>query len=62
MKSCKDCPDRYPGCHDRCEDYKERTERLHKEKEFLRMMAARNETFERAARLPAWYRNREMEK
>lgn len=19
---CKDCPDRYPGCHDHCEQYK----------------------------------------
>ena len=19
---CKDCPDRYPGCHDNCEKYK----------------------------------------
>ena len=21
---CKDCPDRYPACHDKCEKYKER--------------------------------------
>lgn len=21
MIACKDCPDRYPGCHDKCEKY-----------------------------------------
>lgn len=20
--TCKDCPDRYPGCHDKCEKYR----------------------------------------
>ena len=23
MRHCKDCTDRYPGCHDHCEKYKE---------------------------------------
>lgn len=22
--TCKDCPDRYPGCHDHCEKYQSR--------------------------------------
>lgn len=22
ISPCKDCPDRYPGCHDSCEKYK----------------------------------------
>ena len=22
VRSCKDCTDRFPGCHDRCERYK----------------------------------------
>ena len=27
--TCKDCPDRYPGCHDKCEKYQAENE-IHK--------------------------------
>lgn len=28
--SCKDCTDRYPGCHDKCEKYRESLKKYHK--------------------------------
>ena len=28
MKTCKDCKDRYVGCHSNCDDYKKYSERL----------------------------------
>lgn len=62
MKSCKGCPNRHTACWDTCEDYKERIDKLHKEKEFTRMMLARNDTFERAAQYNVWWRRREQEK
>lgn len=33
---CKDCMDRYPGCHGKCEDYLEQKERLNNENELRR--------------------------
>ena len=31
--NCKNCKDRYPGCHDKCEDYKDYRTRLENFKE-----------------------------
>lgn len=28
MKTCKDCKDRYVGCHSNCDDYKKYRERI----------------------------------
>ena len=28
MKTCKDCKDRYVGCHSNCDDYKKYRERM----------------------------------
>lgn len=61
-KECRGCKDRTVDCHATCNDYKVRQEINNKKKEFLRMMNARNDTFEKAAKLIAWYRNKEMEK
>lgn len=30
--TCKDCPDRYPGCHDHCKKYKREKEIWDKQK------------------------------
>ena len=32
---CKDCPDRHPACHDRCEKYQEAKRKVQEEKEKL---------------------------
>ena len=32
---CKDCPDRYPACHDRCDKYQEAKRKVQEEKEKL---------------------------
>ena len=32
----KDCPNRCPGCHDKCEAYQQGIERVHAEKEWLK--------------------------
>jgi hypothetical protein len=32
IRSCKDCSDRFPGCHDRCERYKADKEACEAEK------------------------------
>lgn len=32
---CKDCPDRYPACHDQCEKFKEAKEAYQAYKDFI---------------------------
>lgn len=33
--ACKDCQKRYPGCHDKCEEYKKSKEEHKKKQAFL---------------------------
>lgn len=35
VSPCKGCPNRYPGCHARCNDYKEWADRYHAQKQHL---------------------------
>ena len=48
-RSCKDCPDRYVGCHAQCPDYKAMVERNRKIQE-ARHKRVEEESFYRAVR------------
>ena len=48
-KSCKDCPDRFVGCHSTCPDYLEQT-RKNEEIRKARQKKNDEETFYRIAR------------
>ena len=54
--TCKDCPDRYPGCHDHCKKYKREKEIWDKQKlEEARQLEALNYICEsRAGRRDAY--------
>lgn len=42
MSPCKDCTKRCTACHDNCAEYKEYTEQLHAEKNWMKSHWRRN--------------------
>lgn len=38
INCCKDCKERYLGCHDKCSKYQERLQMYRNEKEYIRKM------------------------
>lgn len=43
MAGCKDCTDRYPGCHDKCVVYREYKKALEEEKRKISEIKNRHE-------------------
>jgi hypothetical protein len=43
---CKDCPDRYPGCHDHCETFIKESQEWRDRKDFIKKAKRKEKQFD----------------
>lgn len=55
---CKDCEDRYPGCHDRCEGYKAWKKKLEEKNKAEAEYRERHDTLSEAKKRQLWRNSR----